>query len=98
MRRISASQAARRVRSAASVSTVVAAAEDYVAGWNRAELAGLPENCRPAGIQSADDVQWWADTFGTECASGEAISPQLQAMCDFFRLAARRIRELGSRS
>ena len=91
-------RAARRVRNAASVATVITAAEDYLAGWERAELAGLPENCRPVVIKSADDVQWWADTFGAECASGEIVSPQLQAMCDFFQLAAQRIRELGARA
>lgn len=96
MRQMPSAKIARRLHKAASLAGVIAAARDYLAGWERSDFAKLPENCRPVAVENADDVQWWADTFSTECESGEIVTPQLQAMYDSFQSAARRIRELAA--
>jgi hypothetical protein len=84
-----------RLTDADSVAEVIAIAKRYVNGWSFAERARLPENCRPCNIENAEDVTWWADTFGTEHASGELISPELQDMFEVFQCAVEKIREIA---
>ena len=95
MRQMPSAKIARRLHKAASTPAVITAARDCLAGWEGSDFAKLPENRRRVAVENADDVQWWADTFSTECESGEIVTPQLQAMHDFFQSAARRIRELA---
>jgi len=94
MAKISSEQADQRLVSADSIEAVIAAVRDYLAQWDPRELARLPENCRPDAVNSAEDVQWWADTFGVEYQAGEIVSRELQEMHDFFQSAARRIRQI----
>jgi hypothetical protein len=84
-----------RLIGADSIAAVIAIVRDYVAQWSPSELARLPENCRPDTVTSAEDVQWWADSFGFEYDSGEMASPELREMHDVFLSAARRIRQIG---
>jgi hypothetical protein len=94
MARTSSALIVHRLMGADSVAAVVTIARNFLSEWNRAESARLPENCRPDDIRNAEDVAWWADTFGTEYASGELVSPQLQEMYDVFQCAAGRLREI----
>ena len=94
MAKMSSEQADQRLISADSIEAVIAAVRDYLAQWDPRELARLPENCRLDAVNSAEDVQWWADTFGVEYQAGEIVNRELQEMHDFFQSAARRIRQI----
>lgn len=94
MAKMSSEQADQRLVSADSIEAVIAAVRDYLAQWDPRELTRLPENCRPDAVNNAEDVQWWADTFGVEYQAGEIVSRELQEMHDFFQSAATRIRQI----
>ena len=94
MAKMSPEQVDQRLVGADSVEAVIAVVRDYLAQWDPHELARLPENCRPDAVNSAEDVQWWADTFAVEYQAGEIVSRELQEMHDFFQSAAGRIRQI----
>jgi hypothetical protein len=95
MTRASSVQIVQALANADTVAAVIAMTARYLRGWNDTERARLPENCRPDEIRDAEDVIWWADTFGTEYVSGELVTPELQEMYDVFQRAAGRLREIG---
>jgi hypothetical protein len=88
-------QVDQRLIRAESVDAVITVVRDYLAQWDPHDLARLPENCRPDAVNSAEDIQWWADTFGLEYQSGEIFGRELREIHDVFVAAARRLRELS---
>ena len=88
-----------RVAQARTEAEVVQATTEYVDEWSLPELARLPAPCRPPLRLDAGDIIFLAVSLKQECElrtdSGLAVNVQLRAMCEFFRVAAHRIRRLG---
>jgi hypothetical protein len=81
---------------ASSVHDVVEVARDFLATWDRHEIAALPEQCRPGKIFDANDVNAYAFLLVRNDCDGEA-GPLVQKMAAFFSNASTRLSEiLGS--
>ena len=46
---------------AETVGEILDVTRDYLASWSRDELERLPDSCRPAWVESAEDIEAWAD-------------------------------------
>jgi hypothetical protein len=72
---------------------VVALVRDYIGDWMPDELAHIPENCRPAKIRDAEDINELA--FAMACARIASESdPFLDEMESFFAQACKRIAQI----
>ena len=83
---------------ASSVHDVVEVARDFLASWDRYEIAALPEQCRPGKIFDANDVNAYAFLLVRNDCDGEA-APLVQKMAAFFSNASARLTAiLGAQS
>jgi len=72
-------------------------AREFIATFTPAEIASVPEACRPARIKGTDDLHHWhqrlAEAF-CEGAPRAAQSPAHTRLLSFFTAACDRAREL----
>ena len=83
---------------AGSVDEILSVTRDYLSGWSRDELAGLPADCRPGRVLSREDIERWADrlleaTHGHMLIENEA---RLDRLTNHFLIASVRIRQLAA--
>ncbi len=81
-----------RLDDASSVHEVVGIAKDFLATWDRFEIAALPEPCRPGKIFDENDVNAYAlqlVQFG--CAADSQAAPLMGKMAAFFSNASVRL-------
>jgi hypothetical protein len=75
---------------------VVMTAKDYLAQWTPAEIASLPEPCRPGRLVDADDVSNYAlELARAQC---EGVSPLVDKMAVFMTSAALRLAQITART
>jgi hypothetical protein len=82
------------IASAGTAKEVVAAAREFLSTWTEAQIAALPEDCRPGEMNNADDVAGYAFTLVQEQCIGEDQPPALNAMASFFASASTRLSEI----
>lgn len=84
---------------ARSVDEILAVTRDYLSGWSRDDLAGLPDHCRPGRVKDRDDIELWADRLlnatHTEMLIIENES-RLDRLTNHFLIASVRIRQLAA--
>jgi hypothetical protein len=87
-----------RLDDAANVHDIVEIARDFLATWDRHEIAALPEPCRPGKIFDADDVTSYAFQLMQHNCEGDAQADSLMhKMASFFSNASVRCTQiLGS--
>ena len=85
--------------SARSEREVVSVVKDFLSQWSPAEIASLPEDCRPGRIGGADDVAEMALKFSqAQCSLGEDFEQRLvlERMEAFFAHASSRLAQVLS--
>src|ERR1700755_2747028 len=50
-----------QLSSAVSVDEILRVTDEYLSTWTTEEIARLPATCRPAGITTYEDIEFWAD-------------------------------------
>jgi hypothetical protein len=81
---------------------VLNVARDYAALLTHDEIALLPRGCRPAAIETLEQINEWALRLVQEClvdtGGDNANQGLLQEVSDFFVMASARLGELHSSS
>jgi hypothetical protein len=84
-----------------TVSEVVSVVRDFMATWTPAELALLPEKCRPARVRDEQDVEALHSLLVEEYRVSRATGAELDALqrlTSFIVRTSIRLSELGPRS
>jgi hypothetical protein len=77
---------------ASTVHDVVEIARDFLASWDRHEIASLPEACRPGKLFDANDVTSYAfQLVQHDCGSDADAAPLVHKMAGFFSYASIRL-------
>jgi hypothetical protein len=86
-----------RLRAAITESDVVQAANDYLAGLDRVQLAMLPLRCRPRRMHCAYDISSYAfELVGHYCDKMDASARLVQTLATFLTDASIRVSEIVS--
>ena len=83
---------------ARSVDEILAVTRDYLSGWTRDDLAGLPDSCRPGRVRDPDDIEHWADRLLKATRTEMLIienEARLDRLTSHFLIASVRIRQLA---
>ena len=81
-----------RLDDASNVHDIVEIARDFLATWDRHEIAALPEPCRPGKIFDANDITSYAfQLVQNDCESDSDGAPLLHKMASFFSNASVRL-------
>src|SRR5947207_11854580 len=81
-----------RLDDATNVHDVIEVARDFLATWDRYEIAALPEACRPGKIFDANDVNAYAlQLLRHDCAENSEAAPLVKKMASFFSNASVRL-------
>jgi hypothetical protein len=83
-----------RLDAATSVAEVVVLAKEFLATWNAAELAKLPEECAQDELNSSDDIAYYAYRLVREQCSGDTQCIELHRMATFFASASQRVSQI----
>lgn len=84
-----------RLDDASTVHDVVEIARDFLATWDRFEIAALPEACRAGKIFDANDVTSYAFQLRShECETDSDAAPLIHRMASFFSNASVRLSEI----
>ena len=84
---------------ATCVEEVLRATRSYLATFSRAELARLPDGCRPRGVRSTSDIERWADKLTHESSRALVMyddERRLDSLVSHFLIASVRIRQLST--
>jgi hypothetical protein len=86
-----------RLDDASNVHDVVEVARDFLASWDRHEIAALPEECRPGKIFDANDITSYAfQLVRHDCESNAQAAPFVHKMAAFFSGASVRLSQILS--
>ena len=85
-----------RLRGAYSNREVISLARDFIAQWTPAEIADLPESCRPGQLKGADDLAYYAFALAKEERKSAAYTPRLATFASFFAAASLRLSEIAA--
>lgn len=80
--------------STASEHAVVTLASRYLAAWPPAELAAIPNHCRPGAVRDIEDLADIAYTLTRARIDSSAVNSRLDEMELFFAHACARVSEL----
>jgi hypothetical protein len=87
----------RQIDGARSPLELVSVLRDYIAGWTPAEIARLPESCRPGKVRDAEDIETLheclVEEFRGSRASGDDLA-LLQQLTSVMVRACIRLAEL----
>ena len=84
-----------RLDDASNVHDIVEIARDFLATWDRHEIAALPEPCRPGKIFDENDVNAYAFLLVQhDCDGKPAAGPLIHKMASFFSNASVRLAEI----
>lgn len=84
---------------ARSIDEILAVTRDYLSGWSRADLAGLPDSCRPGRVNDRDDIERWADRLLSATRTEMLVienEARLDGLTNHFLIASVRIRQLAA--
>ncbi len=84
---------------AESVDEIVRVTGEYLSSWSSDELASLPATCRPGGVKTYEDIEFWADRLKVE--SERAIlfvedEHKLDRLTTHFLIASVRLRQVAA--
>ena len=80
---------------APDVHDVIGIARNFLATWDRHELAALPEPCRPGKVFDANDIQSYAfQLMQHDCAANADAAPLIDKMAAFFSNASIRLSQI----
>lgn len=84
------------IRSVGNIQELMHLARAYIASWDKARIALLPPDCRPAPMASPDDLAAYAVVLVRRQCSGEAgKNPELlDELSRFFATASVRLAEI----
>ena len=85
-----------RLRGAHSNREVIALAREFIAQWTPAEIADLPESCRPWTMHGADDLAYYAFVLAKEERKSATYNPRLATLAGFFAAASLRLSEIAA--
>ena len=78
-----------------NVHDIVEIARDFLATWDRHEIAALPETCRPGKIFDANDVTSYAfQLIQNDCATDSDVASLVHKMAAFFSNASVRLSQI----
>ena len=78
-----------------TVHDIVEIARDFLAAWDRHEIAALPEPCRPGKIFDANDINSYAfQLVQNDCSTNSDVAPLVHKMAAFFSNASIRLSEI----
>lgn len=84
-----------RLRNAATETEVLDVARDYLASFDRCDLAMLPARCRPRTLVCAHDIASYAfELVGHYCDKSDATARLVQQLANFFTEASTRLSEI----
>ena len=84
---------------ACSVDEILAVTRDYLSGWSRDDLAGLPAHCRPGRVRDPGDIEHWADRLLSATHTEKLFfenEVRLDRLTSHFLIASVRIRQLST--
>lgn len=82
---------------ARSVDEILAVTREYLSGWSRDDLAGLPDHCRPGRVKDRGDIELWADRLLSATRTETLVienESRLDRLTHHFLIASVRIRQL----
>ena len=85
-----------RLRGAYSNREVIALARDFIAQWTPAEIADLPDSCRPGQLKCADDIAYYAFVLCKEDRKSAEYNPRLTTIASYFAAASLRLSEIAA--
>ena len=84
-----------RLDDASNVHDVIEITRDFLATWDRHEIAALPEACRPGKVFDANDVTTYAfQLMQADCAGDSQCAALVQRMMAFFSNASVRMTQI----
>ena len=84
-----------RLNDASNVHDVIEITRDFLATWDRHEIAALPEGYRPGKVFDANDVTSYAfQLMQADCPSSSQSAALVHKMSGFFSNASARLAEI----
>ena len=83
---------------ASTVDEILAVTREYLSGWSREDLAGLPDHCRPGRVKDRGDIELWADHLLGATRTEKLVienEARLDRLTNHFLIASVRIRQLA---
>lgn len=84
---------------AESVDDIVRVTGEYLSSWSSEEIARLPATCRPGGVNTYEDIEFWADRLKDESERAVLFlddEHKLDRLTTHFLIASVRLRQMGS--
>ena len=84
---------------AESVDDILRVTGEYLSSWSSEELASLPATCRPRGVKTYEDIEFWADRLKDESQRAVLFledERQLDRLTTHFLIASVRLRQMAS--
>ena len=85
--------------SAGSVDEILRVTDEYLSTWSNEEFARLPITCRPDGVRSYEDIEFWADRLKDESEKAILFSDdetRLDRLTTHFLIASVRLRQVAA--
>ena len=84
---------------AESVEDIVRVTGEYLSSWSSDDLARLPVTCRPGGVKTYEDIEFWADRLKHESERAVLFSDdefKLDRLTTHFLIASVRLRQVAA--
>lgn len=84
---------------ASSADEILAVTRDFLSGWSRDDLAGLPDHCRPGRLSDPNDIERWADRLLDASQTERLVfenEVRLDRLTNHFLIASVRLRQFAS--
>ena len=84
--------------SADSIDEVLRVTAEFLSSWSTDELACLPATCRPRGVSSYEDIEFWADRLKDESEKAVLFledEHKLDRLTTHFLIASVRLRQVA---
>lgn len=84
---------------AESVEDIVRVTGEYLSSWSSEDLASLPVTCRPGGVKTYEDIEFWADRLKDESERAVLFfedEHKLDRLTTHFLIASVRLRQVAA--
>ena len=84
---------------AESVEDIVRVTGEYLSTWSSEEFASLPVTCRPGGVKTYEDIEFWADRLKDESERAMLFfedEHKLDRLTTHFLIASVRLRQVAA--
>lgn len=84
---------------AESVDEIVRVTGEYLSSWSTEDLACLPATCRPGGVRTYEDIEFWADRLKDESERAVLFledEHKLDRLTTHFLIASVRLRQVAA--